>query len=360
MQRLVVCCDGTWNTPDQKDRGVLRPSNVVKIARCVLPQGADGTAQRVHYDKGVGTGDLVDRLFGGMFGVGLAHNILEAYEFLNLNYRAGDELYFFGFSRGAYTVRRVVGMLRKAGMLPAIADGAARKAAIGEAYDVYRVRESREQGGPDSPAAAAFRERRGAQRVPVRFLGVWDTVGAYGIGGVLGTLSNAAGKGRFHDRILSSDVRHACHAVAIDEHRRLFEPTLFLQGRTGAGNGQRIEQSWFAGAHSNVGGGYEDSGLSDLALQWMAAKAESCGLALEANWRAALAPNLAGELRDSRTGLYKLMGSAIRPIGEQRQGFERLHHAPFERMERDPAHYQPENVVAYLQRPERDIDRAEP
>ena len=361
MQRLVICCDGTWNTPDQKDRGVMRPSNVVKIARFVLPQApADGAEQHVYYDQGVGTGDLVDRFFGGMFGIGLAHNVLEAYEYLSLNYHPGDEIYFFGFSRGAYTVRRVVGMLRKAGLLPAIADEAARKAAVGEAYTLYELRETREEGGADSPAALDFRRYSGAQRVPVRFLGVWDTVGAYGIAGVLGTLLTSASDARFHDRVPSSDVRHACHAVAIDEHRRLFQPTLFEQGATGAGNGQLIEQSWFAGAHSNIGGGYEDTGLSDIALHWIAAKAENCGLALDARWRGRLAPDEFGELRDSRTGLYRLLGKAIRPIGEQEKSFERLHHAPIERMERDPAVYQPENAAAYLSSPQREIDIAEP
>jgi uncharacterized protein (DUF2235 family) len=361
MQRLVICCDGTWNTPDQKDRGVMRPSNVVKMARFVLPQApGDGAEQHVYYDQGVGTGDLVDRFFGGAFGIGLAHNVLQAYEYLSLNYRPGDEIYLFGFSRGAYTVRRVVGMLRKAGLLPRIADDAGRKTAIGEAFTVYQTREARAQGGVESAAALDFRQRRGAQRVPVRFLGVWDTVGADGIAGVLGALSNSFSKARFHDRILSADVRHACHAVAIDEHRRLFQPTLFQQSATGAGNGQLLEQSWFAGAHSNVGGGYEDTGLSDLALHWIAAKAESCGLALDGRWRGRLEPDEFGELRDSRTGLYQFLGKAIRPIGKQKKGFERLHHAPLERMERDPAKYEPENAKAYLKSPAREIDVSAP
>ncbi|HLX81747.1 MAG TPA: DUF2235 domain-containing protein [Burkholderiales bacterium] len=360
MRRLVVCCDGTWNTPDQKDRGVMRPTNVVKIARFVLPQGPDGIEQQVHYDKGVGTGDPVDRLFGGAFGIGLAHNVREAYEYLSLNYQAGDDIYLFGFSRGAYTVRRVVGMMRKAGLLPAIADDAARKAAIDEAYAVYEGREARDQGGADSQAALDFRQRRGAQRVPVRFLGVWDTVGAYGIAGVLGTLTTSASKARFHDLVLSSDVRYACHAVAIDEHRRLFQPTLFQQGPNGAANGQLIEQSWFAGAHSNVGGGYEDSGLSDIALCWMATKAKSCGLALDDRWQNWIAPDEFGELRDSRAGVYQFLGKAFRPIGGLQNGFERLHHAPLERMERDPAVYRPENAAAYVKSAQREIDFSAP
>ena len=355
MKRLVVCCDGTWNTPDQKDRGVQRPSNVVKIARWVLPQAPDGTVQKLHYDRGVGTGDWIDRLFGGAFGVGLSHNAREAYEFLSVNHEAGDEVYFFGFSRGAYTVRRTVGMLRKCGLAPK-----ADKATIKEAFAVYEKRESLAEGGADSNAALAFRAKHGAQRIPVHFLGVWDTVGSHGIAGVLGQLGSSVSRARFHDRILSSDVEHACHAVAIDECRRLFQPTLFQLSRTGAQHGHVLEQSWFAGAHSNVGGGYENTGLSDIALHWMAARAGARGLALDRRWRARLDPDEFGELRDSRTGIYKLLGRSVRAIGAQNAGFERVHVSPVTRVERDPARYEPENLKRYLGSAEREIDVSEP
>lgn len=355
MKRLVVCCDGTWNTPDQEDRGVQRPSNVVKLARWVLPQGPDGTLQQCYYDRGVGTGDWIDRVFGGAFGVGLSHNVREAYAFLSQHHEPGDEVYLFGFSRGAYTVRRTVGMLRKCGLAPR-----ADEATVKEAFALYERRESRAEGGADSRAALAFREKHGASRIPVRFLGVWDTVGSHGIAGVLGQLGSVMSRARFHDRILSSDVGHACHAVAIDECRRLFQPTLFQQSRTGAGRGHVLEQSWFAGVHSNVGGGYEDSGLSDLALHWMAAKAECEGLALDARWRSRLDPDEFGELRDSRTGIYRLLGKSARAIGAQKAGFERVHVSPVMRAERDPAKYQPANLEAYLATPAREIDVAEP
>jgi uncharacterized protein (DUF2235 family) len=362
VKRLVVCCDGTWNTPDQKDRGVMRPTNVVKIARWVLPQAFDGSAQRVYYDRGVGTGDFVDRVFGGMFGVGLRHNVLEAYEFLSKGHEAGDEVYLFGFSRGAYTARRVVGMMRKCGLLPQGLGDEARKAAIVEAYEIYNRREDAERGGADSQAAVEFRDKHRSPRVPIRFLGVWDTVGAYGIAGVVGQLTTRFSKARFHDRRLSSDVEHACHAVAVDERRRLFQPALWEQGPTGLLKGQVLEQSWFAGVHSNVGGGYEDTGLSDVALHWMAARAEQRGLALDSRWRDRIDPDEFGELRESRTGVYRLLGRAVRGVGVQKNGFERLHHTPFDRMERDPAGYAPENLVAYLRKKEgrRPIDLSEP
>jgi uncharacterized protein (DUF2235 family) len=347
VKRLVICCDGTWNTPDQKDRGVMRPTNVVKLARWVLPQDPAGVAQRVHYDRGVGTGDLIDRAFGGLFGVGLAHNVREAYEFLSLNHEDGDHVFLFGFSRGAYTVRRTVGMIRKCHLLPRIADAAQRRAAIEEGYRVYSLRESREEGGPDSPAARDYRSRHGCRPIAIRCLGVWDTVGSYGIGGVMGQLTSRVSRARFHDRRLSSIVEHAYQAVAIDESRRLFQPNLFEQGANGRNKGQVLEQSWFPGVHSNVGGGYEDTGLSDITLHWMAERAERCGLALDPKWRDRVEPDEFGELRESRTGIYRLLGRALRPIGAARNGFEKAHKSALDRMERDPAGYAPGNLVAY-------------
>jgi uncharacterized protein (DUF2235 family) len=348
MKRLVVCCDGTWNKPDQMDRGVMRPSNVVRVARFVLPQAADGTTQMVYYDKGVGTGDFVDRLFGGAFGIGLRHNVVEAYDWLSQHYAAGDELWFFGFSRGAYTVRRVAGMLRKCGLIPPSPAGEARKRLLDEAYGLYCRRETEDGGGADSPAALAFREGQGTSRLPIRFIGVWDTVGAYGIGGVLSAM---AGKARFHDRRLSGDVQAAYQAVAIDEQRSAFVPALWEQTGNGRANGQVLEQAWFAGVHTNVGGGYQDTGLSDITLRWLAARAEANGLDLDDGWRDTLAPDVFGELRDSRRGLYRLMSPKLREIGVQAGGEERLHVAAFDRMQRDPAGYAPENLLRYLGSP---------
>jgi uncharacterized protein (DUF2235 family) len=343
VKRLIVFCDGTWNTPDQKDRGVVCPTNVVKLRNLVELDAPDGVEQLPYYDKGVGTGDLVDKAFGGMFGIGLSHNIREAYEFLSQNYEDGDEIYFFGFSRGAYTVRRTVGMIRKCWLLPKINDAESRDAIVKQGYDVYLIR----KGGADSAPAQEFRRRYGCRPARIRCLGVWDTVGAYGIGGVMGQLTSSLSKSRFHDRLLSSIVDCAFHAVAIDEGRRLFGPTLFEEGPTALQDGKQVlEQSWFTGVHSNVGGGYQDPGLSDITLQWMAARAEGCGLYLEPGWRDKVKPNPAGELRDSRTGFYKLMGAAVRKIGGQKNGFEKAHNGAMDRMVRVPE-YAPANLVAY-------------
>jgi uncharacterized protein (DUF2235 family) len=356
MKRLIVFCDGTWNTPDQKDRGVVCPTNVVKLRNLVELDAPNAVGQLPYYDKGVGTGDIVDRAFGGAFGIGLSHNIRDAYEFLSQNYEDGDHIFLFGFSRGAYTVRRTVGMIRKLGLLPRINDNEAREKIIKQGYDVYLIRE----GGPDSAPAQEFRRQYGTRPARIRCLGVWDTVGAYGIGGVLNQLSSLASKSRFHDRVLSGIVDCAYHAVAIDEGRRLFGPTLFEEGQTALAEGKQVlEQSWFAGVHSNIGGGYQDSGLSDITLYWMAARAESCGLYLEPGWRDKIAPSSIGELRDSRTGFYKLMGKAEREIGEQKNGFEKAHMRALDRMVRDPS-YEPANLVKYRKSAGFAMDASEP
>src|SRR2546425_10251784 len=116
MKRIVVCCDGTWNRPDQVHDGLVCASNVTKIARCIAPLDATGIPQVVFYDKGVGTGRF-DRLLGGAFGWGIKRKILDAYSFLMTTYEPGDELFFFGFSRGAYTVRSTFGLIRNSGLL---------------------------------------------------------------------------------------------------------------------------------------------------------------------------------------------------------------------------------------------------
>ena len=133
-KRLVVCADGTWNDPDQTQAGRLAVTHVVKLASAVRPEAPDGRAQLVAYHKGVGErGGLWDKITGGAFGVGISDNIQELYRFLVMNFAPGDELWFFGFSRGAYTVRSLAGLVRNCGILKR--DHFQR---CGEAYDLYR------------------------------------------------------------------------------------------------------------------------------------------------------------------------------------------------------------------------------
>lgn len=271
-KRLVICCDGTWNEPDQSVDGSAadetEPTNVLKIVRGLAPVDGGRVPQVVYYDTGVGTQGLADKYVGGGLGGGLSENIQQAYRFIANNYHEGDELFLFGFSRGAYTVRSLAGFIGVAGLL--------RKENLRflpEAYELYRLPPGKRAGSLVQLRLEAAGEPS-RRPIPIGFIGVWDTVGALGAPTpLLGRLTRK--RVSFHDTQLDSHVKHAYHALAIDERRRPFKPDLW----TGApADGQTIRQVWFAGVHSNIGGGYRNCGLSDIALAWLAGRAATHGL----------------------------------------------------------------------------------
>jgi uncharacterized protein (DUF2235 family) len=310
-KRVVVCCDGTWNTPDEARGGVAAPTNVAKLALTVLT--GDGSDQVLFYEAGVGTSPD-DRVLGGAFGYGLSSNIRNAYRFLADAYEGGDAVYLFGFSRGAYTARSLAGLIRNCGIL--CRDHVDR---VDEAFAFYRDRTSHTH--PSAIASQLFRRMYSHDEDDIHFIGVWDTVGALGIPDQLPGwehLSNLFTGWEqlwgFHDTRLSSHVANAFHALAIDEKRAAFRPTLWTEDP--AASGQTLEQVWFAGVHSEVGGGSQHTALSDIALMWMVQRAQSCGLALDltrleaaapAGLGAAVAPDYAAPIVDSRSGVWEAM-----------------------------------------------------
>jgi uncharacterized protein (DUF2235 family) len=311
---LVVCCDGTWNQPDHIDRGTAAPTNVAKVALALADTDDEGNEQLVHYQAGVGTRPG-ERLVGGAVGVGLSRNVQECYRFLVENYRRDDKLYLFGFSRGAFTARSTVGLVRNAGILrPGHEDR------IEEAYALYRARDR--DSKPGGLASQLFRRTHSYDEVFIEFVGVWDTVGALGI--PLHLPAAVSSRWTFHDTTLSRYVLHAYHAVAIDERRGPFTPTLWtLKPGEPRGAETSLEQVWFTGVHCEVGGGYRDPELSEIPLVWMTDKAREHGLAFrddqlvfrpphrdDAERRAGrqLYPDpLWQPLRDSRDGVYRLI-----------------------------------------------------
>ncbi len=329
MKRLVVCCDGTWNTAVQ-----AAPTNVCVFHDAVAPAGDDGVQQVCHYVQGVGTKPW-ERLLGGVFGLGLSDNVKEAYHFLVDNFEPGDELFLVGFSRGAYTVRSAAGLVRKAGILRA-----EHRDRVDEAYDLYRTGERPSSAGPARFRAAYSHETR------VRFVGVWDTVGALGIP-VTGFAPSAwiNRRWQFHDTDLSASVDGAFHAVAIDERRATFEPALWHK-QADAGD-QRVEQVWFSGVHSDVGGGYDERGLADVTLTWMADRAAELGLTLRDDALAPLRlrPRVDDEIHASRTGIYRLQKPLTRALGVTDPDTELAASSAVARQERDPS-YAP-NLRAY-------------
>mgnify|MGYP002630724910 CR=1 FL=1 len=253
MRRLIICCDGSWHRLASK-----YPTNVVKLAQAVKRRDGRRIAQVVHYAEGVGAGNK--SRISGILGLGLDEDIREAYTFLALNYEPGDEVFLFGFSRGAYTVRSLAGLIHCCGLV-----GRKHMRSIPEAFELYRDRSV----SPGSVKARRFRIDHG-DRIPIKVLGCWDTVGALGfpiqIPGIsVDKLFNQ--RFAFHDTRINPSVEFAFQAKAIDEMRAVFEVTPMAAG---ARRGQVIEEAWFPGNHSCIGGGRKPvAPLSNRCLLWM-------------------------------------------------------------------------------------------
>lgn len=355
VKRIAIFCDGTWNRADQEHDGVPCPTNVVKLALRIMPQ-ADGVRQVTYYAQGVGTGNWLDRFSGGAFGDGLTDNLFAAYRFLMLNYEPGDALYFFGFSRGAFTARSLVGMIKKCGILKRASAMKYR-----DAVELYR-----DESHPTHVAPTKFRTNHcvvGNEPIPIEFVGVWDTVGALGIP-LRGLRFLTAHKHKFHDVELSGTVRNAYHALAIEERRGPFDAARWAYVPKA---GQTVKQVWFAGVHSDVGGGYSPHsprdgwGLSDVSLVWMSERAQSAGLVL-GEPAFPVNPNPFADKHESRRGLYwftrpqpRIIGMAATPEAQptaattQEDPTQSLHPSVYERWDAR-ADFRPENLRAYFKR----------
>ncbi|GKZ27722.1 hypothetical protein AbraIFM66951_006266 [Aspergillus brasiliensis] len=262
-KRLIVCCDGTWQ--DSTADSQKPPSNVTRLTRTlsrvavVKENGQEKEIpQIVYYQKGVGTG-LADKYFGGVAGIGISANVRAAYGFLVDNYEEGDKIYFFGFSRGAYTARAIAGLVCELGLLtPRGMDNFAT--VYDDFYDrklpVYDEEKRRQLG---------FRDP--LPRFTVEIVGVWDTV-AFHKPWLLGHWSGE--KLEFRNTLLSREVRYAFHALALDEERSAYQPTLWHQPENA--EGQELLQVWFSGVHTDVGGGGDDPRLANITLAWMIAQ----------------------------------------------------------------------------------------
>ena len=275
-KKIVLCFDGTWQDPRKQ-------TNVIKIYKSILgedkssipvgkPVQSLGVPTIKWYDKGVGT-KWGNKIRGGFLGRGLAKNILQGYKFLADNYESGDEIYLFGFSRGAYTARSLAGMIRNIGLLRGCYTREKKLKCNPVLMNGFRLYQKRD-GSADTEEAKFFRSKYSICNVEIRFLGVWDTVGSLGVPSP--SLDWVDRGYDFHDTTLSRIVRNAYHALSIDETRPEFVPTLWTSAPK---EGQTLEQVWFPGVHSEVGG-KKCSPLTDVPLRWMQEKALANGLEL--------------------------------------------------------------------------------
>lgn len=346
MKRLVFCFDGSWNRLNADC-----PTNVVLIAESVRPTAKDGTPQIVYYDEGVGTGKF-DKFRGGVFGVGLLTNMREAYRFLIFNYEPGDEIFIFGFSRGAYTARSFAGFIRHVGILDINT-----ASQIDKALDLYKAALSKD--GDDHPNTMKFRanystkvcvsehdrqwrcinvegfNRDAVSVLKIKYVGVWDTVGSLGWPNVIPGVKWLNRKRGFHDMRLTSKVQTARHALALDEQRKPFRPTIWNNvAELNADRGEDhyhpdapYQQRWFPGVHGAVGGGGPSRTLSDGALSWILAGARRADLEVNTSSSSRIyetAPDSSGPLQNEPErpwhdrGVFGFMKHLL--IDEDREG----------------------------------------
>ena len=302
-KNIVVCCDGTGNEYGPHN------TNVVGVFEAIVRDGE----QVGFYDPGVGTfstlgrnaGKWAGKVLGKGFGWGLQQNIGDAYEYLMNHYEAGDRLYLFGFSRGAYTARALAGMLHKCGLLQR-----GSKNLLPYASEMYNARDN-------AAIAEGFKETF-CQPCKPYFVGVWDTVASLGY---------FFGK-RFFDATLHAETPYGYHALAIDEQRSKFLPSIWSEDNDVLE--QVVEQVWFPGVHSDVGGSYAERGLSDGALKWLLGRAEAAGMRLRPGWDANCRPDpTAGNAQhQSRTRWWRLLPKVQREIPEG----AKIHQSVIDRM----------------------------
>ncbi|HYR28977.1 MAG TPA: DUF2235 domain-containing protein [Thermoanaerobaculia bacterium] len=311
-KRIVLCLDGTWNSPYDEQmyedgKTVLKPSNVLKLARAVLPRDAGGREQLVYYDLGVGSlakypglaNRLLaraDKMLGGMFAAGFEGNVEDALGFLAMNYLEGDEVLIFGFSRGAATARAITRFIQWCGGLPVKADAY---------YLALLFREYVVTCGESKPTITKAK----IVPVPVAYLGVWDTVAA--VGSLVQMLRGDSNNPKRSFHVGPSPVpcvKSARQALAVDERRVDFPPEIW---KCPSDQSQEMEQRWFAGVHSNVGGSYLRDGLANITLRWIIAGAP--GLQLDTEFLAPYGENPEGTQYESRTRKYRVL-EAIRGV----------------------------------------------
>lgn len=339
-RRLVLCLDGTWNNPyDEQERvdrtphgdkqpprkapeRVIKPSNPLKLCRAVLPYDGTGRYQITYYHTGIGSLSeypgranrllhLTDRLLGGVWGAGFEANVEEAVHFLVLNYEPGDEVFVFGFSRGAATARGLTRFLEWNNGIPQKEDAYFLPRLFQGFVASHGKPEAKQQNIADINKELlndGKAELQPFHPVTITYLGVWDTVMA------LGSRFEATGKSTaeagwtfYAGATPAACVRHARQALAIDEHRYDFRPEIW----THASPDQRMEQRWFAGAHSNVGGGYAHDGLANIAFHWILEGATDEGLKIDPEYIRYFKPYPLDSLYDSSSLLYRI-GDTLR------------------------------------------------
>jgi len=354
-KRIALFLDGTWNNVNDN-------TNVWRV-KSLFRADVD---QICYYSAGVGTAHG-ERLIGGILGYGLDDEVIRAYEWLTEHYEPEDRLFIFGFSRGAYTARALAGFISKCGLLRTGAP-----LSLKQLYARYRrasVERSIRQLKNIAMTELSFEDKwllKYSMPIPIWFQGVWDTVGALGV-----PFGNIPVLSRSNYAFLETDLRindtYAYHALAMDEHREAFAPTLWRRTVRRGSDAFRprsvneVEQRWFIGAHADVGGGYPNGLLAQIPLRWLMGKASQHGLVFKqaididgdegrAQVNDSFAKMAGGLYRACKLGrrFYRTVGAPETTVGDQTTSVinETIDGSVFDRWRDDPT-YRPKNLEAW-------------
>lgn len=337
MKRLIVCCDGTWNNPEQEDNGIASPTNVVKMYNSIAQHDENDVQQLTYYHPGVGGEDsgMIDAILGGAIGAGISRHLCSAYHWLGNNYQEGDQIYLFGFSRGAFTARSLGGFIGKGLLDLRKVNSKDSWSRVKIAYDLgYRI-EGAEINDWAKNDWSFFNNKT---PTPVHFIGVWDTVGALGVPDDLEIINffDNKDKWQFHNTALGANVNCARHAMAIDEKRSSFSVTRW---ENAAQHKDAIEL-WFPGVHSDVGGGYSHCDLSNGSLKWMMKESGNVGLIFRKGIEQTIKCNSLGVMHNSYKGAFAKLRSRPRNIHAMvPENHGHFHESAIERQQISPIEY---------------------
>jgi len=336
MKRIIICADGTWNKPEVNIATDF-PTNVLKITRLLKTENTD-IPQQIFYDPGIGSNSslMTLKLYKGITGSSLQNHVINCYRYLVHNYCLGDEIFLFGFSRGAYTIRSLCGLINNCGILRH--EYANR---INETFLNYKNPHPSFQ--PNSDIMKDYKKNYTHNCCKIKFVGVWDTVGALGI--------PFKSSESFYDTKMGSNIVVARHALAIDEMRKKFKPSLWKNINN---DNQNLIQMWFVGSHSDVGGGYTPDNksalLSNVSLLWMIQEAEKSGLELEEYSTLLDEKHIFGDIHNSRNHFYIFRPKYLRIITGPN---EIIHSSVYQRIEK--LNYISKNLNKYLKTKENPV-----
>lgn len=312
-KNIIICSDGTG-----QQGGGASPTNVYRLYTMIDTHAS----QIALYDDGIGTEskNKLWQAFSRMFGFGFKKNIIFLYRFLAKHYEPGDKIFLFGFSRGAATVRALAGMIQKVGLLRNDYPGILTKEGVIDSLEMrvecYKAMYYYRKASSKPELAEEFKIKKTHGSVDIEIVGCWDTVSALGfpkdsswliigLSKLIDIVSDKLMPHRYYEYQLDKNVRCAYHALSIDDERKSFHPMLWNEGLEN--RPQFIEQVWFPGSHSNIGGGYDRTELSSITLDWMIRNAKKHGLILYdyLHEEVFFEKNPAGKLYDSRKGLFR-------------------------------------------------------